>query len=127
LKYASRVHLLTATKTQFAEDLHKVLCEQKSEDALFIFKSKEQYANSKRQMIQRSLRSYPNKRDETLTAFRETIDKESKTQPLIIFVEQDENLWVEELTQKYACADCEVVYIDTDEKAIAQRGRDKFN
>lgn len=116
--------MLTATATDFTKNIHRVLMEKDADASFFQFEAKEELSEAGKLAQQHSLISKPNNKDAVIEEFRKVIKKEQQDKPVIIFTEEDEKKWFDELSSEYG-KDQEVVWIRGETEANTYRQRDK--
>ena len=86
----TKVHMLTATATEFTRDVHSILMKNDANASFFQFEAKESLAHEGKLGQQHTLVSKSDDKDWVLNEFRKTIKKEQADKPVIIFTEADE-------------------------------------
>lgn len=108
----TKVHMLTATATEFTKDVHRILMKQQADASFFSFEAKEELSEAGKNAQQHTLISKTDSKEFILEEFRKVIRKEQLDKPIIIFTEDEERKWFEELKNEYG-KDLEVVWINT--------------
>lgn len=92
--------------------------------SFFTFDAKEELSEAGKNAQQQMLVSKTDDKEFIFAEFRRIIRKEQLDKPVIIFTEDEEKKWFDELKMEYG-KDVEVIWINHPNEADAQRGRDK--
>lgn len=115
-----RVHLLSATWTDFFQAVFEVVTEQKAIGKVLNFNAKNQIVEADTKLQNGVMVNCPD-RESMLTMFYAAVGNLCEKEPIIVFAEEDQEAIFNDLKKKFTSSNVEVLYVKDNDSALRLR------